>query len=127
MEPDVLLIVCDSLRKDIMQIYGGEAKTPNLLKLKEDAVVYENAIAPSPWTFPSHVSLFTGLYLNEHKVHETEKDKLLDLTKFNLDLKAERLAEYFSNRGYNTLYMKEGTPQAMHSNNGKPKPSYEVG
>ena len=103
MEPDVLLIVCDSLRKDIMQIYGGEARTPNLLKLKEDAVVYENAIAPSPWTFPSHVSLFTGLYLNEHKVHETEKDKLLDLTKFNLDLKAERLAEYFSNRGYNTL------------------------
>ena len=103
MEPDVLLIVCDSLRKDIMQVYGGEAKTPNLLKLKEDAVVYENAIAPSSWTFPSHVSLFTGLYLNEHKVHETEKDKLLDLTKFNLDLKAERLAEYFSNKGYHTL------------------------
>lgn len=103
MEPDVLLIVCDSLRKDIMQIYGGEAKTPNLIKLKEDAVVYDNAIAPSPWTFPSHVSLFTGLYLNEHKVHETEKDKLLDLTKFNLDLKTERLAEYLSDKGYNTL------------------------
>jgi Arylsulfatase A and related enzymes len=62
MEPDVLLIVCDSLRKDIMELYGGEAKTPNLLKLKDDAVVYDNAIAPSPWTFPSHVSLFTGLY-----------------------------------------------------------------
>ena len=103
MEPDVLLIVCDSLRKDIMELYGGEARTPNLLKLKDDAVVYDNAIAPSPWTFPSHVSLFTGLYLNEHKVHETEKDKLLDLTKFNIDLKAERLAEFFSQKGYNTL------------------------
>ena len=103
MEPDVLLIVCDSLRKDIMELYGGEARTPNLLKLKDDAVVYDNAIAPSPWTFPSHVSLFTGLYLNEHKVHETEKDKLLDLTKFNLDLKTERLAEFFSQKGYNTL------------------------
>ena len=103
MEPDVLLIVCDSLRKDIMELYGGEAKTPNLLRLKDDAVVYDNAIAPSPWTFPSHVSLFTGLYLNEHKVHETEKDKLLDLTKFNIDLKAERLAEFFSQKGYNTL------------------------
>ena len=103
MEPDILLIVCDSLRKDMMQLYGGEAKTPNILKLAEDSVVYDEAIAPSPWTFPSHVSLFTGLYLNEHKVHETEKDKLLDLTKFNIELKAERIAEYLHEKGYKTL------------------------
>ena len=103
MEPDVLLIVCDSLRKDIMQIYGGEARTPNLIKLAEDSVVYDNAIAPSPWTFPSHVSMFTGMYLNEHGVHETEKDKLLDLTKFNINLQKERLPERLSKMGYNTF------------------------
>ena len=98
-----MLIVCDSLRKDIMQIYGGEARTPNLAKLTEDSVVYNDAIAPSPWTFPSHVSMFTGMYLNEHGVHETEKDKLLDLTRFNLDLQKERLPEKLSKQGYNTL------------------------
>ena len=103
MEPDILLIVLDSLRKDIMELYGGPAKTPNLIKFKEDAVVYENAISPSSWTFPSHVSLFTGLYLNEHKVHETIDHKLLDLTEFNLKLKAERLAENLQRKGYNTI------------------------
>ncbi len=103
MEPNIILIVCDSLRKDIMELYGGKAKTPNLIELSKDSMVYENCVAPSPWTFPSHVSLFTGLYLNEHGVHETEDSVLLDLSKPNINLKAERLAEYLYDLGYNTL------------------------
>ncbi len=31
---------------------------------------YSNAIAPSTWTLPSHVSLFTGLMPWEHGIHE---------------------------------------------------------
>lgn len=100
MEPNVLLIVCDSLNKALLDIYGGPAKTPNLHELLEDSVLYDNAIAPSSWTFPSHVSLFTGLYPNEHGVHETEQIKLLDLAKLNFDLKATRLQSELSNRGY---------------------------
>ena len=66
-------------------------------------MVYKEAIAPSPWTYPSHVSLFTGLYASEHGVHETRNVKLIDLTKFHKRLETERLAEYFLNKGYSTF------------------------
>ena len=82
MKPNILFIVCDTLRKDVLELYGGEAKTPNLMRLAEDSQVYENAIAPSPWTYPSHVSMFTGLYLNEHKVHETTEVKSYKINEF---------------------------------------------
>ncbi len=102
MEPNILFIVCDTLRKDVLEVYGGEAKTPNLIRLAEDSMVYENAIAPSPWTYPSHVSMFTGLYLNEHKVHETLEVKSYKINKFHQELKTEYIAEHLNARGYTT-------------------------
>jgi arylsulfatase A-like enzyme len=73
MRPNIILVVCDTLRKDTLGVYGGPANTPNLKKFAKDAVVYDNCIAPASWTFPSHVSIFTGLYSGEHGVHETKK------------------------------------------------------
>ena len=102
MYPNVLLIVCDTLRKDVVEVYGGEAKTPNLNRLAEDSMVYENAIAPAPWTYPSHVSIFTGLYPSEHRVHETFEVKLYGLNKFHEQLSAERMSEFFHSKGYTT-------------------------
>ena len=95
MKPNVLLIVLDTMRKSILDIYGGQARTPNLKELIKDSMVYEDAISPAPWTYPSHVSIFTGLYPSEHKVHETFTEKLYDLNKFHQVLQAERLSEYF--------------------------------
>lgn len=105
MAPNIILIVCDTLRKDILELYGGEAKTPNLKKFIKDSMVYDNAIAPSPWTFPSHVSLFTGLYASQHGVHETEKRKIPELMPMNMKLEGEQLADYLSGMGYNTIGM----------------------
>ncbi len=102
MYPNVLLIVCDTLRKDVVEVYAGEAKTPNLNRLAEDSMVYENAIAPAPWTYPSHVSIFTGLYPSEHRVHETFEVKLYGLNKFHEQLSAERMSEFFHSKGYTT-------------------------
>ncbi|MDE1874425.1 MAG: sulfatase, partial [Candidatus Micrarchaeota archaeon] len=90
-------------RKDIIDLYGGEARMPNLRKLAKESMVYENAIAPSPWTYPSHVSLFTGMYLNEHGVYEREDARNITLNKYHERLEAERLAEYMKRRGYHTL------------------------
>jgi len=103
MEPNIILIVCDALRKDVLGLYGGPARTPNLKKFAKDAVVYDNCIAPSPWTFPSHVSLFTGLYLSEHGVHESKNAKLMELTPLNKNFKAERLPTYLTKLGYSTI------------------------
>jgi len=56
----VLLISVDTLRSDRMELYGGMAPTPNLIRLAEDSVVFNKTVAPSPWTIPSHASLFTS-------------------------------------------------------------------
>ncbi|MGC9191354.1 MAG: sulfatase-like hydrolase/transferase [Conexivisphaera sp.] len=60
--PNVVLVVVDSLREDSSG--GLEAL------LDMGFVRYENAVAPAPWTLPSHVSMFTGLYPSAHGVHE---------------------------------------------------------
>ncbi|MDE1856699.1 MAG: sulfatase [Candidatus Micrarchaeota archaeon] len=95
--------MCDTLRKDIIDLYGGEARMPNLRKLAKDSMVYDNCIAPSPWTFPSHVSLFTGLYPSEHGIHETKDVKVEGLTDWHMKLDVERLPEQLRALGYNTL------------------------
>ena len=66
-QPNIILIVFDTLRKDVLPMYGGNANTPNLNEFIKDAVVFPNAISPTSWTLPSHVSLFTGDYLIEHE------------------------------------------------------------
>jgi len=61
-KPNIIILVIDTLREDYSS--GLEA-------LRELGFVkYENAIAPAPWTLPSHVSLITGLYPSQHGIHE---------------------------------------------------------
>lgn len=70
--PNVIFIVIDTLRED----YSRPLKE----KLtKFDFIVYENTVAPAPWTVPSHASIFTGLYPLLHKTHETKGKKGLDI------------------------------------------------
>ncbi|WP_230937930.1 alkaline phosphatase family protein [Sulfolobus acidocaldarius] len=60
--PNMILIVLYTLRYDYSH---------GLDKLLEYGFVkYENAYSTSPWTLPSHISMFTGLYLTFHGVYE---------------------------------------------------------
>jgi len=69
--PNILLVVVDTLRADHLSLYGYQRPTsPNLQKLAAQSTVFENAIAPSSWTLPSHVSLLTGRYPHEHHVDQ---------------------------------------------------------
>ncbi len=68
----MLLFVLDTLRED---------HSLALSQLEEKGFVrYQNVIAPSPWTVPSHISLFTGLLPSEHGVHERVGAKHFDLS-----------------------------------------------
>lgn len=59
--PNVLLIILDTVRASSLSLYGYElSTTPSLDRWAESAVVFEQAIATSPWTLPSHASVFTG-------------------------------------------------------------------
>ena len=58
----VFLFCADTLRADHLPIYGYERDTaPRIAEFAGDAVLFEHAYAPSAWTLPSHMSLFTGL------------------------------------------------------------------
>ena len=59
----VLLISIDTLRADRLGLYGSDrATSTNLDHLAHDAVVFDKAYAPSPWTLPSHASLLTSTW-----------------------------------------------------------------
>jgi len=69
--PDIILIVCDTLAAKRMSIYGHtHYTTPNMEKLcdKEGFTLFKYCFSSSPWTIPSHASLFSGLYPSQHKV-----------------------------------------------------------
>jgi arylsulfatase A-like enzyme len=69
-QPPVILISLDTLRADRLGVYGyDKPTTPNLAAVAAGAKLYTNAHATSPWTLPSHASMFTGLYPFEHGCH----------------------------------------------------------
>ena len=73
--PNVLLVVIDTLRADHVSSYGySRPTTPNLDRLAKEGVLFENAVAPSSWSLPSHVSLVTGRYLHDHKVGNVQPE-----------------------------------------------------
>ena len=64
---NVLLVVLDTVRKDHLMPYGYDRETtPELNAFAEEATVFDNAVAPAPWTLPVHASMFTGQYPTEH-------------------------------------------------------------
>ena len=66
-DPNVLLIVIDSLRADHLGAYGYQLNTsPHIDELAADGALFENAITPSPWTRPAMASLLTSLYPHVH-------------------------------------------------------------
>ncbi|OQX55061.1 MAG: hypothetical protein B5M54_03525 [Candidatus Aminicenantes bacterium 4484_214] len=97
---NVVLVSLDTLRADHLSCYGYSRKTsPNLDALAREGFLFEKAIAPSPWTLPSHVSMLTGLRTINHQVTSPE-DKMSD--------QLETLAEVFSRAGYATVALTGG-------------------
>ena len=90
---NVLFVVLDTVRKDRLTPYGYDRPTtPNLATFAEEATVFEQAVAPAPWTLPVHASLFTGLYPSQHGADQ-ENPYLEGAT---------TLAETLSAAGYDT-------------------------
>ncbi len=65
--PNVLLITIDTLRADHLSSYGYHLlTTPRLDRLAAEGVRFERAYTAIPLTGPSHISLLTGRYPQEH-------------------------------------------------------------
>jgi arylsulfatase A-like enzyme len=89
--PNIVLVVLDTVRDDLDHL--DASARPNLLKLAATSTVFRNAWAPSPWTVPSHASMFTGkLAAGHHCTHQNPR----------LDPEQTTVAELLSTSGYAT-------------------------
>lgn len=62
-KPNILLIVADDLGLGDVSCYGSETiSTPNIDRLAEEGVCFDNAYATSATSTPSRYAMFTGLY-----------------------------------------------------------------
>jgi arylsulfatase A-like enzyme len=90
---NVILIVWDAVRASNLSLYGHPRNTtPNLARWARKGVWYRRALAPAPWTYPSHTSFFTGLW----------PFQLSTQWKYTLDAPVPTLAEHLRSRGYLT-------------------------
>lgn len=65
--PHVLLITVDTLRADHLSSYGYHLKTsPVMDRLADEGVRFDRTYTTIPMTGPSHFSIFTGRYPQEH-------------------------------------------------------------
>jgi arylsulfatase A-like enzyme len=91
--PNVLLVVLDTVRADSLSLYGyARDTTPQLARWAKKGVRFDWALAPAPWTFPSHCSFLTGQW----------PSRLLAHWQPVLDPSSTTLAEFLSSRGYET-------------------------
>ena len=69
---NVVLITLDTVRPDHLHCYGdNKIKTPVIDSLAKNGVLFEDAVAQTPLTGPSHASIFTGENPNVHHVRNT--------------------------------------------------------
>lgn len=91
--PNVLIVLLDTVRAASMSLYGHDRPTtPNLDAFAQGATTFDRAMAPAPWTLPTHASLFTGRW----------PDELSSRWQVPLDDADQTLAEYLRARGYAT-------------------------
>ncbi len=93
--PNIVFICLDTVRADHLSSYGyGRQTTPNIDRWAANSgVLFETTVAPSPWTLPSHISMFTGLDAIRHGAN------------YRLPARAEfeMIAERFADEGYETI------------------------
>jgi arylsulfatase len=91
----LIVITVDTLRADYLSCYGNpKALTPSFDRLAAEGQLFKNAFSQSTTTTPSHASLFTSLYLQDHNVYSNFEA---------LGNKPRTMAEYFYGRGFATF------------------------
>jgi arylsulfatase A-like enzyme len=90
---NVVLVVVDTLRRDVLSPYGADNETPHLERIAERSTVFEDMTAASCWTMPTHGSMFTGLYPHRHRAVEP---------RVRLDPSVRMVSELLTESGFRT-------------------------
>ncbi|MBI3544288.1 MAG: sulfatase [Deltaproteobacteria bacterium] len=97
--PNVILISIDTLAADHMGLYGyPRDTTPFLSKFAAENVLFENTFSQAAYTLPSHISMFTGLYVETHKIYAR-------WPRTTLAPGFKTLPEILKANGYKTIWM----------------------
>ena len=91
----VILIMCDTLRADRLNMYGHERETaPLLAKMAANGALFLDNVSQATWTKVSAPSIMTSLYPSSHGVKEFSDQ---------LPVTAMTLAEVYREAGYATV------------------------
>ncbi|MEE8171203.1 MAG: sulfatase, partial [Phycisphaerae bacterium] len=92
--PNIVLVTLDTVRADHCSCYGyGRDTTPRMDAVARQGVLFEKAYAVMPTTGPSHATLFTSLYPDQHGVRRNAQTLANGVT---------TLAEILRANGYET-------------------------
>lgn len=90
---NVLVLLLDTVRHDLLAGDSGRRLAPNLTRLAERGTRFASAWASSSWSLPSHASILTGRSAADHGA---------DWSDLALAPAATTLAEFLEARGYVT-------------------------
>ena len=72
--PNIVMIVLDTARPDLLSVYGyPRPTTPFLESFARSGARFDRAYSSSSWTLPAHGSLFTGMSAELHQATQTQK------------------------------------------------------
>ena len=105
-KPNVILIVCDDLNTDI-EGFGGhwQSQTPNISRLMDSGVSFQQMHCTIPICAPSRSSFFTGIY-----PHTSNNFGMDNWNQNSVLANSKTIFAYFQENGYHTI----GTGKLMH-------------
>ena len=114
-KPNIIFILTDDQRYDEIAAIGNFPwmKTPNLDKMVNEGIHFENAFVTTSLCGPSRASFLTGVYANQHGVVVNEY--------LDYDKSLPTFATLLNNEGYKTAYFGKWH-QAMHN---RPRPGFD--
>lgn len=104
---NIVFVSFDTLRADHVHALGYPRQTtPTIDALASKGFVFTNAVSVAPWTLPSTMSWFTGVYPSAHKVvnkfviNRNGNEEIANLKKLSPEIMT--VAEAFKSQGYRT-------------------------
>lgn len=94
---NIVILVLDTARARNFSCYGHSRQTtPTIDAIAEGGTKFKEVTSVSPWTLPSHASLFTGVPPTVHQTNSLNT---------SLPRSLETLADYLNRHGYRTVGM----------------------
>lgn len=113
--PNVILMLCDDIRWNALGCAGHpHLKTPNIDRLAEEGVYFENMFCTTSLCSPSRATILSGLYAHAHGVTNNFTEYPTELKSFPLGLQEA---------GYETAYFGKWH---MGEKNDEPRPGFDM-